>query len=140
MANFRQKTIAQKIAKLVAKIERLPQPLPEKFLKQYEQKILAYAPLISRVKLCEITPLNAHTLKNLDSRNEGIKNSFHNPINNQVLYETKEAVVFLRYVCCDKPRLEIEKAQNELEELKKEQANSIYPKGFSYKQNNGETK
>lgn len=133
MANYRQKTIAEKIAKLVVKIERLPQPLPEKFLKQYEQKILAYAPLISRVKLCEITPLNAHTLKNLDLRKEGIKNSLHDPNNNQVIYEVEEAVAFLRYIYCDKPKQKIEKAQKELEELKKEQANSIYPQGFSYK-------
>lgn len=133
MANYRQKTIAEKIAKLVAKIERLPQPLPEKFLKQYEQKILAYAPLISRVKLCEITPLNAHTLKNLDLRKEGIKNPLHNPNNRQVIYEVEEAVAFLRYIYCDKPKQKIEKAQKELEELKKEQANSIYPQGFSYK-------
>ena len=133
MANYRQKTIAEKIAKLVAKIERLPQPLPEKFLKQYEQKILAYAPLISRVKLCEITPLNAHTLKNLDLKKEGIKNPLHDPNNNQVIYEVEEAVAFLRYIYCDKPKQKIEKAQKELEELKKEQANSIYPQGFSYK-------
>ena len=133
MANFRQKTIAEKITKLVAKIEKLPQPLPEKFLKQYEQKILAYAPLISRVKLCEITPLNAHTLKNLDLRKEGIKNPLHDPNNNQVIYEVEEAVAFLRYIYCDKPKQKIEKAQKELEELKKEQANSIYPQGFSYK-------
>lgn len=133
MANFRQKTIAEKITKLVAKIEKLPQPLPEKFLKQYEQKILAYAPLISRVKLCEITPLNAHTLKNLDLRKEGIKNPLHDPNNNQVIYEVEEAVAFLRYIYCDKPKQKIEKAQKELDELKKEQANSIYPQGFSYK-------
>ncbi|MDO4161661.1 MAG: hypothetical protein Q4D80_01480 [Pseudomonadota bacterium] len=133
MANFRQKTIAEKITKLVAKIEKLPQPLPEKFLKQYEQKILAYAPLINRVKLCEITPLNAHTLKNLDLRKEGIKNPLHDPNNNQVIYEVEEAVAFLRYIYCDKPKQKIEKAQKELDELKKEQANSIYPQGFSYK-------
>lgn len=136
MANSRQKTIVEKIEKLVKKIERLPQPLPEKFLKQYELKILANAPLISRVKLCEITPLNAHTLKNLDLRKEGIKNPLHDPNNNQVIYEVEEAVAFLRYIYCDKPKQKIEKAQKELEELKeqeREQINSIYPKGFSYK-------
>lgn len=133
MANFRQKQMTEKISKMEERINRLPQPLPEKFLKQYEQKILAYAPLISRVKLCEITPLNYYTLRNLDHKLSGIRNPHKDPFNGQVCYEVEEVIAFLRSIYCEQPRQKIEQAQKELEKLKQEQSKSIYPEGFSYK-------
>ena len=43
MANYRQKTIAEKIAKLVAKIERLPQPMSKELLEKCKQAIIEEA-------------------------------------------------------------------------------------------------
>lgn len=46
MANYRQKTIAEKIAKLVAKIERLPQPMSKELLEKCKQAIIEEAILM----------------------------------------------------------------------------------------------
>lgn len=50
MANYRQKTIAEKIAKLVAKIERLPQPMSKELLEKCKQAIIEEAKTIISLK------------------------------------------------------------------------------------------
>ncbi len=128
MANFGQKTIAEKIAKLVAKIERLPQPMSKELLEKCKQAIIEEATLgiISRVQLCEMFFfLSRNTLRNLDSPSnpkEGIKNPQHIGNRNYVYYHVEDVFEYLEREFCIKPQERINVAKKELQELKQKQA------------------
>lgn len=102
-------------------IQELPEPLSQKFFEDYKEKILAYAPLISRVELCKITLLKRNTLRNLDAMGIGIKNPHRNPFNNQTCYEVEEVIAFLKEIYCDRPQYRIDKAYEELKKYEEEQ-------------------
>lgn len=128
MANYRQKTIAEKIAKLVAKIERLPQPMSKELLEKCKQAIIEEAKLgiISRGQLCELFFFfKRNTLKNLDSPSnpkEGIKNPQHIGSRNYVYYHVEDVFEYLEREFCLKPQERINAAKKELHELKQKQA------------------
>ena len=120
--------------KSIQDIQDLPKPLPQEFFEEYKQKILSYAPLISRVELCKITRLNRNTLRNLDAMGIGIKNPYRDPFNNQTCYKVEEAVAFLKELYCDRPQRRIDKAYEELKKYEEEQKakRTNYPTGFHY--------
>lgn len=102
-------------------IQKLPQPLPQEFFEVYEKKILAHAPLISRVKLCRIASLNRNTLRNLDFLGAGIEDPIQNPYNKRIYYRVEAAVAFLKEKYCDKPKRRIDEAYKELKKYEEEQ-------------------
>ncbi len=99
--------------------------LSPRFFEIYKSKLLEQAPLISRVKLCEILPfLSRNTLRNIDYENpeKGIGEVYY--VNGKAYYDVNDVILYIKKKFCN-PENEKENTKNEIIKSR--------PQIFSYK-------